>query len=301
MSASAVETFSVRPHGPFDLAHQNRHFNPWPVLAGDPAAVAMAFPVEGWTGSAVVTLRARPDGTLDGAVHGAGDPGRARAQALAAMSLDEDGGGWPAVGARDPRLGEIQAHYRHLRPSMFHSPYEAAAAFTIGHRIRVEQSRRIRAGVALRHGTPIEVAGETFHAFPGPRDLLRLEAIEGVSAAKVDRLHGVAQAALDGLLDRGHLRGLPEPEALEELQTISGIGPFFANGILYRGAGLADGYPWDPVTRRIVRTVYEVSDATSDEELEPLTDAWRPYRGWAVVLLHAWARETGQMPSPRSR
>ncbi|HEU0317335.1 MAG TPA: hypothetical protein VFR49_08395, partial [Solirubrobacteraceae bacterium] len=132
--------FELLPSGPFDLAGQNRHFGGWPTLPGDPGALVMAFPVEGSEASAAVLLRQAPDGRLHGEVHGAPEPVVARAaadQALAALSLDADGSGWPAVGERDPGLGELQARYGWLRPVLFHSPYEAAAAFVIGHRISI--------------------------------------------------------------------------------------------------------------------------------------------------------------------
>ncbi len=45
------------PQGPFDLANQNQYFGGWPTLPDDPGAIVIAFPVEGWQGSAAVVLR----------------------------------------------------------------------------------------------------------------------------------------------------------------------------------------------------------------------------------------------------
>lgn len=294
-----LASFTVRPRGPFELANQNAHFNPWPELASEPGTVAMAMPVEGWKGSVAVTLREIADGSLAGAVHGDGDAARAKAMALAAMSLDEDGSGWAAIGEKDPRIGEIQRFYRYLRPSLFQSPYEAAAALVIGHRITIDQTRRLRAAIAVEHGAAIDVGGEILHAFPGPREILALSSVRSLGTLKVERLHGVARAALDGILDRAHLRALAEAEALAELQTIPGIGPFFSVGILYRGAGLADGLLEDEFTRQIVRTAYDLPADSGEEGFRRVTDAWRPYRSWATVLLHARMRETGRFPSRR--
>jgi DNA-3-methyladenine glycosylase II len=281
----------MTPLGPFDLANQNRYFNPWPTLPDDARSVVMAFPVEGWKGSAAVVLRqAEPDGDVSVRVQGA-EEATAAAQALAAISLDVDGRAWPELGRHTPLLGELQQQHRFLRPSMFHSPYEAAAAFVIGHRISIVQTRRIRSRLAEQVGRRIDVDGSSFAAFPDPEALLALDAVDGLAAVKVERLHGVAHAALDGLLDRARLRSVPESQALAELRTIPGIGPFFAEAILYRGVGVATGITHDPMSLEGVQRAFDLPAVPSATEADRLTEAWQPLRMWAMVLLHVAARE----------
>jgi DNA-3-methyladenine glycosylase II len=284
------------PRGPFDLLHQNQYFNGWPTLARDPATIAMAFPVEGWSHSALVTLKQDADGSLDVVVHGKADEGRARRQALAALSLDEDGSGWIEIGERDEFVAGLQERYKHLRPTLFHSPYEAAAAFVIGHRITIPQARRIRSAMAAEMGSSIEVGDESFSAFPSPQRVLELESYKGLSETKVSRLHAVARAALDGLLDREYLRGLEDATALAELETMPGIGSFFSQGILYRGAGKRDGFVHDDMTYHAIETAYDLAEPASRDEVLAIAERWRPYRMWATVLLHVWLRETNNFP-----
>jgi DNA-3-methyladenine glycosylase II len=281
----------MTPLGPFDLANQNRYFNPWPALPDDPRSVVMAFPVEGWSGSAAVVLRQEePDGDVDVDVVGS-DPDAAAAQALAAISLDVDGTPWPGLGSRTPLLGELQQQHRYLRPSMFHSPYEAAAAFVIGHRISIVQTRRIRQRLAEQAGETIEIDGVPFAAFPDPHALLELGSVDGLAAVKTERLHGVAHAALDGLLDRTRLRSVPEAQALAELRTIPGIGPFFAEAILSRGVGVPTSMPHDPMSLTAVQRAFDLAAEPTAAEADRLTEAWQPLRMWAMVLLHVALRE----------
>lgn len=281
----------MTPLGPFDLANQNRYFNPWPTLQHDAGAVVMAFPVEGWTGSAAVVLRQRDD-EVAVAVHApAAIADRAEAQALAAISLDVDGRPWPEIGRRTPWIGELQQRYGLLRPTMFHSPYEAAAAFVIGHRISIVQTRRIRQRMAEEHGERIEVEGSAFAAFPGPQALLAIDVVDGLAGSKVERLHGVARAALDGLLDRPHLRAVVEADAVAELRTIPGIGPFFAEAILYRGAGVPTGMTTDPMSLAAVRRAFDLPADPTPAEAARLTEAWQPLRMWAQVLGHLAIRD----------
>ena len=105
-----------------------------------------------------MVMRQRGD-PITGDVHGAdqADAERAWRQALATVSLDVDGQGFVDIGRRDPIIGRLQAEYANLRPVLFHSPYEAACAFIIGHRITILQTRRIRQRIAEQAGAPIEV------------------------------------------------------------------------------------------------------------------------------------------------
>jgi DNA-3-methyladenine glycosylase II len=295
-----VPPFAFRPTGPYDLANQNEYFGGWPTPAGDGSAIVVAFPIEGWQASAAVVVRQSTDDELALEVFGAGEhQAKATEQALATLSLDIDGGAWPDVGSRDPHIGRLQATYRFLRPVLFTSPYEAAANFVIGHRISMKQGRAIRARMAQELGTQIEVQGEVFAAFPAPEKLLALSEFRGLSSVKIERLHGVAEAALSGSLDRTHLRELPLEEASQEIRQIDGIGPFFAAGILNRGAGLVDDITDDDLTKYAVQVGYELSAAPSQAEVLAIARNWEPYRMWTVVLLHVWLRREVGLPRRR--
>jgi DNA-3-methyladenine glycosylase II len=283
-----VAHFELVPEGPFDLETEAGRFGGWPRL-GD--AVVMAFPVEGWRSSAAVVMRQRGD-SVTGDVHGAdeADAERAWRQALATVSLDLDGQGFVDIGRRDPVIGRLQAEYKNLRPVLFHSPYEAACAFLIGHRISIVQTRRIRQRMAEQAGATIEVDGTACKAFPDPRALLQLDSFPSVTPMKIERLHHVARAALEGALDRARLRSLPEVEALAQLRTLPGIGEFFAQGILMRGAGLVDAVTDDDITPRSIQLLYGLRERPDRAAVLNRAETWRPYRMWAVVLLNVWLR-----------
>jgi DNA-3-methyladenine glycosylase II len=251
----------------------------------------MAFPVEGWRSSAAVLMRQR-GATIEGEVYGAvgRDAEAAWRQALSTVSLDIDGTGFLEVGRRDPVIGRLQVEHRNLRPVLFHSPYEAACAFLIGHRITILQTRRIRQGMADKAGQTINVDGAAFKAFPDPGTLLRLESFPGVAPGKIERLHQVARSTLDGTLDRARLRSLPEAEALRQLRALPGIGEFFAEGILMRGAGLVDAVTNDDLTPRAIQVLYRLAQRPNRAEVLERAESWRPYRMWAIVLLNVWLR-----------
>jgi DNA-3-methyladenine glycosylase II len=266
--------------GPYDLARQSAFFGEWTQNSGD--GIVMAFPVEGWKQAAAVRLRQRGD-RIEGEVYGgSGDAWR---QALAVLSLDLDGSGYGEVGDRDEVIGRLQREHGFPRPVLFHSPYEAACAFIIGHRLRMTQQRAIRARMARDFGDGFDVDGTTVHACPGPQRLLELTEIPGVNDEKVNRLHGVAEAALAGELDRDRLRDLPVDEAMAQVRRLRGVGEFFAAAIVLRGAGRADALPADEMTMAGIERFYGPG-----ADVERITDGWRPYRMWCSVLIHAAER-----------
>ena len=162
--------FEIIPKGVFDLANQNQYFGGWPTLKNNPKTLVTAFPVEGWKGSAAVTVQQEANGRIIGHVYGADEIAeKAKSQALAALSLDIAAEDWPQVGKRDPVIGELQLKYNFLRPNLFHSPYEAAAGFIIGHRRSIRQKADVMKDLAEEFGEKLVVEGQVFHAFPEPR------------------------------------------------------------------------------------------------------------------------------------
>lgn len=288
-------TYQFAPLGPFDLMFQNQFFNGWPVL-GDGQTIIMAFPVEGWQSSTAVALSQSDKDPVELTVYSDGDSEAAHNQALAALSLDEDGVGWPAVGERDSTLKELQTKYHYMRPSLFHSPYEAAAHFIIGHRISMVQGRKIREQIAMELGEKYTVDEEDFYAFPTPDKLLSLNEFKGLNSTKIERLHAVADAALEGWLTRAELKKLSEQEVLTKLERLPGVGPFFSQGILNRGVGGADGFTHDDLTYHAIALRYNLGKDPSKDQVLEIAEKWRPYRMWAVVLHHVWLRESGNMP-----
>ncbi len=290
------------PAGPFSLEHQRQFFGDWLSSASDPGAIVMAFPIEGWNGSAAAAVRQAPDGSITGTVSttpGA-DAERAWEQVRATLSLDVDGTGFPEIGVRDPVLGALATRYDWLRPVCFYSPYEAAVNFVIGQRISMRQARALRARLSRELGDEIAIEEQVVQAFPLPERLAALRAFPGLPDEKVARMRGIAAAAADGQLDRAVLRALPVPEALARLQLLRGVGPFAAQGILHRGAGLVDDVPDDEVTKEAVMLAYALPRRPPLADVLSIAEAWRPFRMWATVLLHLWLRRERGGPSRTS-
>jgi DNA-3-methyladenine glycosylase II len=249
----------------------------------------MAFALDGtFTPVAVAVRQAVADGPVEVEVIGSSDPERAVAQTARVLSLDHDAAGYPQAGERDPIVGRLMALLPGLRPPLFHSPYEAAAWSVLSARRPARQMAVVRDRLAAEHGRVFEVAGRQLAAFPGPDALLAVESVPGLPEVKVERLHAVARAAVDGLLDVNRLRALGPDEAHAQVQTLPGIGPFYASLIVLRAIGFADVPVTDePLALDLMGRLYGLGRPATAADVERLTHPWRPWRTWTTVLLRA--------------
>ena len=295
----AEVSFEIYPEGPYSLAASAKFlegFAPAAYEGSEAGYLHLTFVADGGEDAVGVCVRSEGEAIV-GELSGGADPEIVRWQVERILSLDVDGSGFSDVGRRDPVVGRLQARYPGLRPVCFYSPYEAAAWALIGNRIRIVQAARIKARMAKELGEVVEIHGEPQHAFPGPSRLARLEEFPGLSGRKVEYLRSLARAAGNGRLDAEHLRSMPVEEALQELKTLPGIGPFSAELILLRGAGEPDYLPLnEPRLGRAVAMAYELAEPPGPEELEELAESWRPYRTWVSLHLRAMLEEeTGEI------
>ena len=159
------------------------------------------------------------------------------------LSLDHDGREFSRVGERDPVIGRLQAAAPGLRPPLFYSPYEAAVWSVLSARRPARQMMQVRGRLSRAHGQVFELAGEELAALPHSGTVAGRGEFPGIPADRMPRLHAVARAALDGLLDAGRLLDLGPERAMTELQSLSGIGPFYSSLIVIRGTGFTDVLP----------------------------------------------------------
>jgi DNA-3-methyladenine glycosylase II len=263
-------TISLRPRGPFSLPA------PLVVALTDDGGEPVAFRAA-WTGEAVDV-----DFVSDL------PPTRVEAHAARVLSLDVDARDLPSLADRDPVVARLLAEAGGRRPVCFGTPFEAAVWAVLSQRVSMVQARRVKEALTAELGTRMEIGGEEVVAFPGPASLASLESFAGVWASKLERIRGLAAAALAGDLDPAHLRSLPLDEALDHVQSLPGLGPFGATLVLARGAGHPDVPP--PTLRRFrqaVAAAYDLPEEPDDAKLTELSEAWRPYRAWITYLLRS--------------
>lgn len=283
-----MPTFTIVPTGRYSLRESvefgfgQRHAEKFEGV------MRLAFCCDALTGQVGVVVRQDERGVHGEIVGDSDDAGAVQAQVARVLSLDHDASGFEEVGRRDPVIGALQAAAPGLLPPLFHSPYEGALWSVLSARRPAAQMAQVRDNLAAQHGRVFTLAGKQVGALPTPAQLLKVTEFPGIPGEKMARLHGVARAALDGLLDVERLQRLGPEITMAELQRIKGIGPFYAGLVTIRATGFTDVLPLDePLARDLVTRLYGLDHPCEPADLERIAEAWRPYRTWATVLIRA--------------
>jgi DNA-3-methyladenine glycosylase II len=207
------------------------------------------------------------------------------------LGLDADGSEWLAIGKRDPVVGRLQAEFPGFFTAAKPSPYDAAVWGVIAPRLSIRAAAKLKMAMAELHG----------RVFPSPTELLRLESFPGLPAEKLERLKGIARAAIEGKLDADRLRAMNERDVLRMLQTLHGVGPWVASHILFRGAAPPDGLPTaEPRVLHGLAHAYCI-ESPSVDTFRRLAEQWRPFRMWVSILLARHLAKIGGWHHPELR
>jgi len=279
--------FTLTPDGPFSLdAATHFGFGPntgRPTYAD--ARMKLAFVTDDFRNHALVSINQLPNGDLTGTIESEADRDLVLGQVRRILSLNASGTEWIAVGEDDPVLGAMQREHPGLRPVSFHSPYEAAAWSIISARRQRAQGAVVRNRIAQQLGRVYGEGTSSLFAFPTPERLLELKYVQGLEAVKVERLHAVARAALDGQLDADLLLGMPTEKAMEHLLRLPGIGPTYGTLILLRGTGSVDAMTGvEPRLPTYLAHFYRLGAEATPAQITTIMDGWRPFRTWSSVL-----------------
>jgi DNA-3-methyladenine glycosylase II len=110
----------------------------------------------------------------------------------------------------------------------------------------------------------------------------------GFSARKGATLRALAERFVDGRLSDKALAKLTDEEVEAALTEVPGIGPWSARGFLLVALDRPDVFlSGDLALRKTIQRVYDFDHLPTDEELEEISDRWRPYRSLAVSYLFA--------------
>lgn len=108
----------------------------------------------------------------------------------------------------------------------------------------------------------------------------------GLSRPKQKTMLAVCDAITSGTLDLEGLCDLPPKDAMEEMVSIKGIGPWTAEVYLLFSAGHADIFPaGDLALQEAVKQAFNLNERPSDKVTRGIAEQWSPWRGVAARLL----------------
>jgi AraC family transcriptional regulator of adaptative response / DNA-3-methyladenine glycosylase II len=181
----------------------------------------------------------------------------------------------------DPLLGPLMRHRPGLRIPGAWDPFECAVRAVLGQQASVGAARTQAARLVARVGQPIADGTDGLtHLFPSPAALAGADLLGlGLTTARVAALHTLARAVTAGALDLGS----PAEEVIAALAALPGFGAWTAQYVALRALGEPDAFlATDLVLRRIAAAGGPPLTARA---IEARAEAWRPWRGYAVLYL----------------
>jgi AraC family transcriptional regulator, regulatory protein of adaptative response / DNA-3-methyladenine glycosylase II len=166
--------------------------------------------------------------------------------------------------SRDKTLGPLVRKFPGIRVPGTWDPFEMAIRAIVGQQISVAGATTLMARIASRHGVT-------------PPSLMRARTNPGMPQTRWNTIRGLARAVA-----RGEVifeRGATLDESIANLTRLPGIGPWTAHYIAMRALREPDAFPHTDLGIR------KAAGMISDRELLAKSEAWRPYRSYATMLL----------------
>jgi AraC family transcriptional regulator of adaptative response / DNA-3-methyladenine glycosylase II len=160
--------------------------------------------------------------------------------------------------------------------------FECAVRAVLGEHVEVAAARALAGRLVSRAGEPISEAVEGLtHFFPTPEALATTDLSGlGLAAARVTTLRALASATHEGKIDFN----APVEEILAALTALPGFDAAAAQYVALCALGEPDAFPRsDLIVRRMAGSQRKPLTA---RELDARMEAWRPWRGYA--LIHLW-------------
>jgi AraC family transcriptional regulator of adaptative response / DNA-3-methyladenine glycosylase II len=199
---------------------------------------------------------------------------------------------------RDPALAPLVRTHPGLRVPGAWDGFELAVRGILGQQITVVQATRLAGQLVAQHGEPLclgsEVDPALTHVFPSPERMAQSDlSMLGMPGARRASLRSLAASvAADPSL---FTRGATLDQTVRKLRALPGIGEWTAQYIALRALREPDAFLAADVGLHRALARADGSRPTPKEMLA-LANAWRPYRGYAV--LHLWHSLGHAPPKP---
>jgi len=187
--------------------------------------------------------------------------------------------------AADPVLRRLSARHRGIRVPGAWDGFELAVRAVLGQQVSVRAATTLAGRIATAFGTPVASAGDgggLERLFPTPAQLVNapLERA-GVMPARGETIRALARRVGDGALTLGP--SVDSKTTIVALEQLPGIGPWTAQYIAMRALGEPDAFPCSDLG--LLRAT---GDRTA-RALDRRSQAWRPWRAYAAMLLWSHA------------
>lgn len=195
------------------------------------------------------------------------------------------------LAAADPILAPLLSD---MEPSSFYQrgdPFEALASSIVAQQLSVKAAASITDRICTLDSSSGFPVPETI-AGTSPDRLREL----GLSRAKATYLIDLSTRIISGELLLDDLAGANDDEVVSRLVEVKGIGRWTAEMFLIFYLGRLDVMPYgDLGIREAIRSLYDLVERPDQATIEPISDAWRPFRSVAALAL--WRSRSAAPPA----
>jgi N-glycosylase/DNA lyase len=216
------------------------------------------------------------------------------------LLLDADPRPFYALARRDPVLHAAVGTAQGGRGKCYPTVFEALIGVVCAQNTLFKRVYGMMERLATAFGTPLDLDGRRYYAFPVPADLAAASE-DAIRACKVGYraryIKGIARRVVDSGLDLEALRRVRPEAARQVLLDLPGVGPYAADLVLSVGLGHGVIHV-DSFVRAIVSTFYFDGQPLSDEAIVAFARTrWPGFESAAIGALttntHVWARALG--------
>ena len=195
----------------------------------------------------------------------------------------------------DASLAPLIAGHPGLRVPGAFDTFELAMRAVLGQQVSVRAASTIAGRIAQRFGEAIETPFTALNRVaPTPESLsmahARSLAALGLPSARAQTIRELARLVADNRLDLEP--GIDPRDAMAELKTVPGIGPWTAEYIAMRALRWPDAFPAGDLGLR------KALQFGSSRALEQASQVWRPWRSYAAM--HLWQSLSAGPQAPPS-
>ena len=188
----------------------------------------------------------------------------------------------------DPAFAPVARRLRGYHQVKFLTPFENAAWAVLTQRNTMPIARNLKRALVERYGARLEVAGQSYWAFP--EAWMLAQADPGTlydllpTLRRAEYLQAVA-IAFSGA-DEQWLRSAPYADVLAWLRAIKGIGAWSASFILLRGLGRTEQLPSGEARLSATASkLYGQGRKLGEQSIRDIASRYGPYQGyWAHYM-----------------
>ncbi len=195
-----------------------------------------------------------------------------------------------------PQLAGLCSRFPGTRVPGCWSGFEVTVRAILGQQVSVKAASTLAARVAARFGESYNSGmPEITFLFPEPAALID-ESLDGLGIVqtRIAAIKEVASRLAEGRLNFHQTTQLDE--FIAQLCEVKGIGEWTANYVAMRALGDPDAFPHSDLI--LLRAAAEQGETLTPKQLLQRSEAWRPWRAYAVLLL--WRGYAQEIDSQKS-